>query len=292
MLPAILATGIMFVGSTPCDAPVRGFVGVPAGTECERITWQLTLSEPAGGTFHLAAVYGMTAVNDPGFAGGGSKLELHGTWRVVQATPPTAAVYRLTAGAPARTMEFAVFGNDLLHPLDHRRTLMVGNPGWSYTLSRRPAGARPARGPFARLLDVPLSTEANGGAVSGAAGVFEGRTACQALARVLQLEVTPSCFKLKWRLTLTRGEGPRAGGTYKLEGTGYRQAPRTGTWAARTPPNDTRVVIQLDPESSGGFLSLLWAGDDILVMLDRQGHFLVGDIHFSHTLNRVSRIQS
>jgi hypothetical protein len=229
----------------------------------------------------------MTAVNDPGFAGGGTKVDVRGTWTAVQAATPAAAVYRLSTGTPARTMEFAVFGDDLLHPLDRRNALLAGNPGWSYTLSRHPAGVRPAPGPFARWLDGPVSTSENGAAVSGVAGVFEGRTACQDLARVLGLTVSADCFKLKWRLTLARQTGIRARGTYKLEGTGYRATPRTGAFALRTAPNDSRVVIQLDPERPDGYLSLLRADDDVLLMLDRQGRFLVGDIHFSHTLNRV-----
>jgi hypothetical protein len=184
-------------------------------------------------------------------------------------------------------MEVAAFGEDLLHPLDRRGAPMVGNAGWSYTLSRQPAGDRPARGPFAGWLEGPHPPGENGGAVSNVAGVFEGRTACQALARVLALVVSEDCFKLKWRLTLARDQGTRARGTYKLEGTGYRAVPRSGTWAIRTAPNDGRVLIQLDPDMSGGFLSLLRADDNVLLMLDRQGRFLVGDIHFSHTLNRV-----
>jgi hypothetical protein len=289
MLHAAIAAGMMFVGSTPCDVLPREFVGVPAGVACERITWELTLSEPASGAFHLTATYGMTAVNDPGFQGGGTTMELRGTWSPVQGASPVAgaAVYRLTAGNPARTMDVAAFGEDLLHPLDSRGAPLVGNAGWSYTLSRQPAGVRPARGPFAGWLEGSPSSEENGGAVASAAGVFEGRTACQDLARTLDLTVPPGCFKLKWRLTLVRDQGTRARGTYTLEGTGYRAAPRAGAWTIRTAPNDARVVIQLDPDSPGGFMSLLRAGDDVLLMLDRQGRFLVGDIHFSHTLNRV-----
>jgi hypothetical protein len=281
MLQSAIAAGILFVGSTPCDAPARQFVGVPAEAQCERITWQLTISESPAPIFRLAAVYGMTAINDPGFAAGSTQVAFDGVWRLTPGTPPVpgAVVYRLTAGEPRRTMDFALLGGDLLHPLA-AGALMVGNPGWSYTLSRQHEDARPARGPFARLLDGAVWSVENGGAVSDVAGVFEGRTACQNLARVLQLQVAASCFKLKWRLTLARG-------TYKLEGTGYRTAPRTGTWGIRTAPNDNRVVIQLDPGSPGGFLSLLRADDNVLLILDRQGNLLVGDIHFSHTLNRV-----
>ncbi len=288
MLHAVIAAGVLFVGSTPCDALPRQFVGVPAGAPCERITWELTLSDPAAATYSLSAVYGMTAVNDPGFAGGGTRTEQRGTWSILvgTASDPQGIVYRLVAG-PQRTMDFVRFGDDLLHPLDARRQLMVGNPSWSYTLSRQPTDARPARGPFARWLDGPVPSGENGGAVSNVAGVFEGRTACQNVARVLKVPVGADCFKVKWRLTLSRDPKTLARGTYKLEGFKYRNPPRTGTWAIRSVPGDARVVYQLDPQEPGGFLSLLKADDNILLMLDREGRVLVGDSLFSYTLNRV-----
>lgn len=289
VLHAALAAGVLFVGSTPCDTLTRRFVGVPTGAECERITWELTLSEDASAAFSLAAVYGMTAVNDPGFAGGGTKVELRGRWTIVKGTQPGVAsvVYRLTTGTPSRTMEFARIDDDLLHPLNERSALMVGNPSWSYTLGRRPPRTPPARGRFAPWLTGAASSTDNSGAVANVAGVYEGRTPCQELARVLDVAVGADCTKIKWRLTLYRDSGTEAGGTYRLEGSKYRNPPRTGTWSIRTVPNDARVVYQLDPKLPGGFLSLLRADGNILLLLDRQGNLLVGDILFSYTLNRV-----
>ena len=289
MLEAAIVAGALFVGSTPCDALPRRFVGVPAGAECERITWELTLSDPADASYRLSAVYGMSAVNDPGFANGGTRVELRGTWTLAtgMASDPRAVVYRLAAPNPERTMDFALVDEELLHPLNERRALMVGNASWSYTLSRKTDGRRPARGPYARWLEGPVSSSQNGASVTDLTGVFEGRTACQDVARVLNVPVGGDCFKVKWRLTLSRDPETLARGTYKLEGSKYRNPPRTGTWAIRSVPGDTRVVYMLDPQAPGGFLSLLRADDNILLMLDRAGRVLVGDILFSYTLNRV-----
>ncbi len=291
MLHAAIAAGVLFVGSTPCDASPRQFVGVPAGAQCERITWQLTLSDPTTATagYSLIAVYGMQAQSAPGFVDGGTRLQLQGTWLIVKGrrSDPNAVVYRIAAGQPERTLDFLLLDDNLLHPLGENGALMVGNASWSYTLSRQAPSPRPARGPYAGWLEGPAPSSQNGGAVANVAGVFEGRTPCQDLARLLTGSAGADCTKIKWRLTLHRDPGAQARGTYTLEGFTYRNPPRAGTWTTRTVPGGTGVVYQLDPNLPGGFLSLLRADDNILLMLDRQGHFLVGDTYYSYTLNRV-----
>ncbi len=290
MLHAAIAAGVLFVGSTPCGSLPRQFLNIPERAECERITWQITLSETASpATFTVSGTYGMTVPNERGLAHGGTRAELQGTWTLQKGTAwdARAIVYQLTADKEKRRMSFARFGDDLLHPLNERGTLMVGNPGWSYTLSRRASPTRTARGPFARWLEGPAPAGENSAAATAGAAVFEGRTACRDLARVLRIQVEADCFKLKWRLTLSRDQATHARGTYTLEGTPYRDKPRTGTWTIRTAPGDAMVVYQLDPDVAGGFLSMLRADDNILLLLDREGRFLVGDVEFSYTLNRV-----
>ena len=96
------------------------------------------------------------------------------------------------------------------------------------------------------------------------------------------------CTKIKWRLTLHQDPGTRAPNGYKLEGFRYRNPPRTGTWTIRTAANDPkRVIYQLDPDQRGGFLSFLKADDNVLLFLDREGAFLIGDVYYSYTLNRT-----
>jgi hypothetical protein len=290
MLHAAIAAGILFVGSSPCDPQPRAFVGVPAGADCERITWELTLSEPGGsaGTFSLAAVYGMTAVNDPGFAGGGTKAQIQGTWTAGRgrAFDPDAVVYRLTAGG-ARTLEFARLDDNLLHPIDGGKELMVGNPGWSYTLTRKTPVTSDAHGPDTLRPNARESASPTAAAASGAvASVWEGRTPCQAIARQMAVKVSADCFKLKWRLTFYLDAGSKTSGAYTLETTTYRTVPRTGTWSLETIGKDRRVY-RLDPDERGAFLALQQAGERILLLLDPQGRPLPGDILFSYTLNRV-----
>ena len=272
-----------FVGSTPCDAAPRRFLEIPDSASCERITWQLAFSAPtAPSTFRLRIVYGMQARNEPGFQGGGTGKELNGAWSVVAgpASEPRAIVYRLTLNEPARSLELRKLGDNLLHLLNQRRTLMVGNGGWSYTLSRKGGVAR---------RDVPVRLERTPGAHAGAAGVFDGRSPCQPIASQLSSRQGDDCTKLKWRLQLYQDEVSGAPTRYILEGTLYRSAPRTGKWAILTSKEQPNVVIyQLDPDESGGFLSFVMLDNNVLFFLDKDRGLLVGDTDSSYTLNRVS----
>jgi hypothetical protein len=95
------------------------------------------------------------------------------------------------------------------------------------------------------------------------------------------------CNKIKWRLTLHQDPATGTPTTYKLEGFVYRNPPRTGKWVVLEDASANAVVYRLDPDQPGGFLSLFRADDNILLFLNRAGDFLVGDVHYSYTLNRV-----
>jgi hypothetical protein len=273
-----------FIGTTPCDALPRRFLGIGTDSPCERISWQLALAkDPQTGqpdAFSLTAVHGMQMVNAPGFVDGGSTVRLTGRWSIAAGTRtnPKAIIYRLAAERQAYA-EFARIGGNLLHLLSDDRSLSVGNAGWSYTLNR--VGGTPDR-----ALSTPVVSEQT--VHKHAAGVFEGRTPCQDVARELKVSVGSDCTKMKWRLTLLENPATGTPTTYKLEGTIYRRAPRTGTWGIFRDPGTTAIVYRLDPDESGGSLSLLKADDNILFLITRAGDWFVGDGSFSYTLNRVA----
>ena len=266
---------VAFVGSTPCDLGPRQFLGIPSEAACERISWELLLTSSAGGgtgKYGLQAVYGMQARNDPGFVNGGTAVRAQGTWtiRKGRAGASDADVYRLAADTAGRTLDFVRLGENLVHPLNDRGALMVGNAGWSYTLSRRPPNAERS------MADATLES------VAGTqTAVFEGRTPCQEIVRLLNAPRGGECTKMKWRVTLTPN-------SYKLESSMQRNPPRTGTWRIRRgAPDFGTTVYDLDPQPNGAFLSFLKVDDNHLFFLDRQGGLLVGDAYYSYTLSRT-----
>lgn len=132
-----------FVGSTPCDDLPRQFLGIPAQSPCERITWQLTLLTDQDTSlptiYKLVSTYGMQAQSAPGFVAGGTTTEIQGTWTIVKGTKsnPDAVVYDLNAEQPRSSMSLVKVGDHLLHLLNPDKGLMIGNAAWSYTLNRK-----------------------------------------------------------------------------------------------------------------------------------------------------------
>lgn len=136
-----------FVGTSPCDPLPREFVGGLAATApCHCITWQLTLftnrnaSLPA--TYKLVVNYGLPGQNDPNQVEDGPQVEQQGIWKIVIGTKADAdaVVYQLTADKGRKSLSLVKVGEDLLHFLNPDKSLMIGNPGWNYTLSKKGAG--------------------------------------------------------------------------------------------------------------------------------------------------------
>ena len=133
----------VFVGSTPCDDLPRQFLGIPANSPCDRISWQLTLLTDQNTnlptTYKLVSTYGMQAHSAPGFMEGGTTVELQGTWAIVKGTKsnPDAVVYDLNADKPRSSMSFVKVGDHHLHLLNRDKGLLIGNASWSYTLNRK-----------------------------------------------------------------------------------------------------------------------------------------------------------
>ena len=255
-----------FAGSTPCGPIARQFLGIPASAQCERITWTLRLAPQS---FEVDATYGMQAVNDPGFRPKPAQTKVRGSWsrEGPLASYIAAPRYRFTSEG-RRAIEFALIDGTLLHPLDARGDLLRGDGGWSYTLTRPDAPAAQ-----------PRKLQPSTAAAATAAGSFEGRTACVEISHLLHIAPAADCKKLKWGLTLFPD------GKYEIEGTLYRDTPRTGSWKTQLDQATGATVYVLDPATPSAML-LLKAGPDVLFFLDAQGAVLRGNESHSYTLNR------
>ena len=123
-------------------------------------------------------------------------------------------------------------------------------------------------------------------------GVFNGRTPCQALAKMLQVSKSPDCTKAKWRLVLYCDPATREPTTYRISGLAYRD--RVGKWAIRrgaAPANPTATVYQLDPDQPSGFLNFLRVDENVLYFLDREGKVMVGNAKYSYAMNRIEGVR-
>ena len=125
----------IFVGSSPCGNIVRTLFGMPKDEACEYIKWKIVFTSD---TFLLSGLYGVSKPNTSTFEGGGKPIEMKGKWIIVKGIKanPEAVVYQLTTANGGTIFSFVKMDNNVIHLLDSKRNLMIGNEGYSYTFSR------------------------------------------------------------------------------------------------------------------------------------------------------------
>ncbi|HET8781032.1 MAG TPA: hypothetical protein VFM63_01350 [Pyrinomonadaceae bacterium] len=271
----------MFFGTSPCAEFVKPKLRIPAGENCDRIKWHLSIFE--SGKYSLRQEWGYHIDNRTYLSKG--KFNMAGTWKIAKGRTgdPNGAVVQLDADQP-NSIAFALIDKDILHLLDANNGLAVGDSGQSYTLSRLAMGyGLPAT-------SSGLSTDAD----STAEINFSGRTPCIEIAKEIKHPVPADCAKLKWSIDLYRDPQTLAPTTYRLRSTLYRHEPngteiiREGKWKVTkgTKTDKNAIVYQLDAFEFDGPIFLLKADPNVLFFLGKDGSLLVGDTDFSYTLNR------
>lgn len=277
----------MFFGTSPCAEFVKTRLRIPGGENCDRIKWRLTINE--SGKYYLAHEWGYHVDNRTYLNKG--KVSFGGTWKIAKGRTgdPNGAVVQLDADKP-NSIDLALINPDILHLLDTNHSLAVGDSGASYTLSRLAMGYGLPAATNGLSTDSETTAETN----------FSGRTPCIELAREIKHPVAADCAKLKWSIDLYRDPQTLAPTTYRLRGTLYRneargtETIREGKWKVTkgTKSDANAIVYQLDAFEYDGPIFLLKGDRDVLFFLAKDGSLLVGDTHFSYTLNRGTVKQS
>lgn len=291
----------VFAATSPCDAASRQLLGIPETAGCELIKWDLALYQETGtldsATFKLTYAYGLSQPGTNGIFQGGTKVERKGKWKMVRGAGRNsdAVIYQLDPDRLQETLSFQQVDDNLLHLLDGNGSLMTGNAGWSYTLSRiGELGKNPLQARHSSISRAtpgsPTTPALPATNDSSIPGTFVGRSPCLEVAREINKAVNDDCMKLKWDLTLYLDPVTHNPTTYKLKGTLYRKQIGEGRWTIvkGTKTNPKAVVYQLDPDKAAGSLLFLKADDNILFFLDKEMNLLKGNGDFSYTLNRAN----
>lgn len=122
------AAGV-YVGTSPCDKVPRPFIGITANENCDRIMWELSLTPT---TFSLTAGHGYH-IDNRTFKKTGTKT-ISGTWNSTR-HKNNKQIIQLVSGN--RTLQFLKMDANILHLLNNDKSLMIGDGGQSYTLSRK-----------------------------------------------------------------------------------------------------------------------------------------------------------
>lgn len=256
----------LLVASTPAHDSIKSIFRIPADKKIDFIRWTLALNKNQ--KFNLNINFGEGQPNTSGFKGGGERLTLNGNFSQI------GNIYQLKSEGLSDTLSFVKLNDNLFHLLTGDGKLMVGNGGWSYTLSRKDLVA----------VNAPVSWKSNPTNNTAQETIFDGRTPCLDFARQYNLEVGSDCFKLKWKLTLFRDAITNEPTTYKLQRTLHRQSAVEGKWTIKK--NSAAVIYQLDPDQPNESISFLVGDENVLFFLDKENQLLTGNSDFSFTLNR------
>lgn len=260
---------------------MKSLLGIGSDTLVDFIRWDLTLQSTNADRkiFTLDINFGEGQPNTSGFKGGGEKRSLHGEYHISAGDKTTinGTIYRLTSDQLPSGISLVRLDDNLLHFLTPQYHLMVGNGGWSYTLSRQePVNNQPPILPV--LTAIPDDTARQ--------VIYDGRTPCLPFAEDYQLTVPSGCFKLKWRLILNRDSVTFAPTDYVIYRTDHRQSEITGTWTSIRKSKDDTLIYQLDPDKAESSISFLVGDENVLFFLDKEQRLYVGDENFSFTLNK------
>lgn len=283
----VRTTYLKFTGSTPGDNSIKSIIGIPENDSIDFIRWELILEEMNKPSFVLNLNYGISKPNTTGFEPDDKAMTIKGRYekRHLKTGSFKGEIYDfISPGFANDTLSLVKIGDQVLHILERDNRLMVGNGGWSYTLSLSNArydGASPL------ITFVPVENILNDTALEV---IFGGRTPCSEIARAFNFNHPPGCLKLKWKLTLYRDPVNLKPSTYKLQRTDIRDTGiATGKWTVYC-HSDSTVIYTLDPDKPDASLSLLAGDENVLFFLDKDYGLFTGNEDFSYTLNRINPV--
>ncbi|MBX2921010.1 MAG: hypothetical protein KF746_02370 [Chitinophagaceae bacterium] len=270
---------IVFVGCTPGNDLIKSQLGIPDETIIDFIKWNLTLDNLNGNTFVLNIIYGESQPNTLGFKDGGQKKSYQGEYHITKDNDKE--IYQLKSSGFQTEIELIKLNANIFHLLTPQKQLMIGNGGWSYTLNNKTPDKN----------NYPLPTLTNSTSVlkdTSLQVIYEGRTPCRDFAAENNLTVNQSCFKLKWKLILSKDPKTLHPTTYTLRRTNSRESDITGNWTIikGATSNPDAIILQLDPDKPNQTISLLVGDENILFFLHKDKNLFIGNDNFSFTLNK------
>lgn len=266
-------------GCTPGDHYIKKQLGIPDETIIDFIKWDLTLYKPGHHSFVLNIVYGESQPNTLGFKEGGKKETYRGEYRVSKDNGNE--IYYLQSERFQSAITLQKLNPNIFHFLTSQNKLMAGNGGWSYTLNNKT--------PETDIYPLPTLTHSTALLSDTALQViYEGRTPCQDFAAENNLTVNQSCFKLKWKLILSKDPKTLKPSTYLLKRTNSRETEITGQWTIKkgVASNPNAIILELDPDKPGQSIALLAGDENVLFFLHKDKNLFAGNDNFSYTLNK------
>ena len=239
-----------YIGSTPANAAIRTFLGIPLSDSVDFIRWEFV---NGGDQYAAICTYGIGKPNTNGFIDP-KKIDIRG--RLTR----EGNYYRLYHNN--QTLLLAIFNSGLLYFANADKSFMAGTGGWGYALS----GKGPIQPSDIKPKQFTLKDSM----------AFHGRTPCEGFSKQ-GLTVSPNCYKLKWSIVLYAANGRAT--TYKTRGTAFRNGePKTGKWYFK----DGMGWI----DGGDHRLYFIIPDENIILFTDAKWNLLQGDEDFGYALSR------
>ena len=251
-----------YVGSTPAHNVMRAFLQISLTDSIDFIRWRIEID---AGIYKVQCRYGLAKPGTPGFSNEQS-ISFKGGFS------KSGNVYILKN--KRKSVSILEVNTNVLHFLDGNSQMPIGNGGYSCALNN----VNPVKADQFNILATSTVTQSP--------LVFEGRTPCRDLPALLGLNKSDACNKMKWYFLFYTDTLSGKPSYFLMGGMGYRKETMArGTWQIVN-KSDGRIIYQLYSDKWVRALKLLKADDNILFFIDADGRLLVGDEHFSYTLNR------
>lgn len=270
---------IVLVGSTPGDEPIKLMLSISADTKVDFIKWNLKFVDK--NSFVLDISYGESQPNTLGFKSGGQTKNIKGTYLITknESSGPFKVIYQLKGDNLPGNISLIKINENVCHVLTSGNQLMIGNGGWSYSLSRK--------NPVAPGKILISSSNSDNKSLQL---VFDGRTPCQEIAMEHpEMKASQSCFKLKWRLTLNRDSVTYLPTTCIIRNI-VDNEPRdiTGKWEIikGTSTNPDAVIYKVVVDNLARPILLFVGDDNVLFFLNNNNQPFTGNADFSFVLNK------
>jgi len=269
---------IILIGSTPGDEPIKTLLTIPAETKVDFIRWNLILDDKEA--FVLDIAYGESKPNTLDFKSAG-KQTIKGTYLIVknQEDSRFKEIYQFKSNDLPEIISIVKINENLFHILTPEGKLMIGNGGWSYSLNRKvPIDSREI------LISSPKPDD------KSVQLIFEGRTPCQEIATEHpEMNASPSCFKIKWRLILYRDSITHEPTICTIRNI-VNNEPRdvTGRWTIikGTATNSEAIIYDVQADNLAEPILFLLGDENVLFFLDKDSNPFIGNEDFSFTMNK------
>jgi hypothetical protein len=289
-------SNVVLVGSTPGGSAIKAMLRIDPEKNIDFIRWHITLAPTTtqSGHFKMELNFGVSQPNTSGFVGGGEHRSIAGQYsmRGRNDNGKGSEVLQLRDQEGNPMLSLRKLNDQIYHVLTTDDKFMVGNGGWSYSLNTKTQRSQTLVSTFSKSFTSSQTVERD----TTRMAVYDGRTPCREFSQYYDFALGDECFKLKWRLMLSRDPHTHKPTTYTVKMVEpipdpnspvdhtYRE--KSGTWRIQPVSSPQVLIFELTPDGSMPPLYLLAGDENVLFLLDKDNRLLTGNEDFSYTFNR------